>query len=807
MPATIRPTSATAQSQEPSAIRHEPSARNHKPTFSIAVRSLVRHVLRSGDLRFDFMGSVRAIEGIRAHQQIQRRRPGHYQAEVPVSRTVEGDKYRLCVSGRIDGVLVEPSTAVVEEIKTTRRSLEEVEENPNPIHWAQAQCYAYLWAVQASMPRVDVHLTYMNLDNGKVKTLERHFSIEELEQFFDDLIHRYMAWVTRLANWVCLRDAAIDQLQFPFKHYRAGQREMAIAVYRTIRQKGHLLAQAATGIGKTMAVLFPAIKALGEKMGEKVVFLTARTTGRLAAQDALYILMGAGLRIKSVTLTAKDKICFHPQSACVPEECECARGYYDRIDDALSAALDHDAFTRDIIEQTAAEHRVCPFEFSLELVNWADCVICDYNYAFAPGVMLQRLFGDEGGDHTVLVDEAHNLVDRSREMFSAQLDKRPILALRRKIKDDLPVVYRNLGRVNAWMARRRRECLEAGGTQVTHELPMGLLERIRGVLAAAEEWLSLNLRTDFGEDLLKLFFDMLRFVRVAEAFDPHYVVIDEAAGEELRIKLFCIDPSHQLEATWQRCRSAVLFSATLTPAGYFQAALGCDTQARRLDLPSPFPPSNLAVYVADEISTLYRERKDSAPSVVRIIADLVCRRKGHYLLYFPSYEYLEMIHRRFVQDCREVHTLVQTPDMDEGQREAFLDRYKQAVPETLVGFAVMGGIFGEGIDLRGERLTGAVIVGVGLPGICLERDLIRDYFNREKGAGFEFAYQYPGINRVLQAAGRVIRSEEDRGVILLIDQRYRQPRYWSLLPGHWNPSRFFHGRSLNEGKRSVRNEP
>ncbi len=754
----------------------------------------MRHVLRSGDLRYDFSGSVRAIEGIRAHQRIQRQRPSHYQAEVPVSRSVQTDAYQLCISGRIDGVLEESSFAVVEEIKTTRRSLDEIEAHPNPIHWAQALCYAFLWASQAAMPRVDVHLTYMNLDSGKVITLQRSAALDDLERFFNDLLSRYMAWLDRQAHWVRLRDASVDGLQFPYQHYRAGQREMAVAVYRSIQREGHLLVQAATGIGKTMAVLFPAIKALGQRMGDKVVFLTARTTGRMAAQDALDTLRQKGLRLKSVALTAKDKICFYPDAACNPEECDCARGYYDRIDEAVTAALAHDGMSRDIIEHIAIENCVCPFEFSLELVNWADCVICDYNYAFAPGVMLQRLFGEEGGRHSVLVDEAHNLVDRSREMFSAQLDKAPVLALRRRIKDDLPVVYRALGRVNAWMARQRKACLGTDGVQVTQELPLGLLERLRAVLVAAEEWLSNNLRTDFSEDLLALFFDLLRFIRTAEAFDRRYLVIYQASGKNLRVKFFCIDPSHQLEATWKRCRTAVLFSATLTPAGYFQTVLGCSAQAQCLNLPSPFPPSNLTVYVADRISTFYRERQRSAPSVVRLIADLVSRRNGHYLLYFPSYEYLQMIHQGFVQVCGDIEILVQTPDMQEKQRDSFLDRFKQAGPNTLVGFAVMGGIFGEGIDLQGERLIGAVIVGVGLPGISIERDLIRDYFNREKGAGFEFAYQFPGINRVLQAAGRVIRSEEDRGVILLIDQRYGRQQYRSLLPGQWRPISLDNGR-------------
>ncbi len=756
-----------------------------KPTFTIAVRSLVEHLLRSGDLRFDFFGSVSAVEGIRAHQQIQRQRPEGYQAEVPVRFTKAHEAFHLCVTGRIDGVLVEDSRIIIEEIKSTRRSLADLEQSPNLVHWGQVQCYAYMWAVQEKVSSVVVRLTYMNLDSGKVRELERSLDMAALASFFNELLDRYMSWMANMAKWINLRDQSIRQLLFPFEKYRSGQREMAVAVFRTIRDRGHLIVQAATGIGKTMGALFPAIKALGEKLMEKAVFLTARTTGRLAAESALRKLTEQGLRIKSVTLTAKDKICFFPQSACTPDECECARGYFDRINAALLKALDNDAWTRDTIERIAREHRVCPFEFSLELVNWADCVICDYNYAFAPGVMLQRLFEEESGRHVVLVDEAHNLVDRSREMFSAQLDKQSVLGLRRLVKEELTGVYRALGRINAWMAAARRRCNEADQSMVDAELPVELIDRLRGFLSRAEKWLALNLRTPFRDTLLEFFFEALRFVRVAESYDQRYIVICQGSGKALRIKLFCMDPSHQLRQSWLRCRAAILFSATLTPGGYFQSILGCGEETAMLNLPSPFASTNLAVFVADQISTFYRERENSCRSVTRTIANLVRQRKGHYMFYFPSYEYMRMVYEHFSLECAEVGAVMQTPEMGEQDRIQFLSHFKKEVRHTLVGFAVMGGIFGEGIDLKGERLTAAVIVGVGLPGISLERDLIRDYYNGAGGGGFEFAYQYPGINRVLQAAGRVIRSENDQGVILLIDRRYSQYRYRALMPPHW----------------------
>ena len=755
------------------------------PVITIAVRNLVETVMRSGDLRYDFLGSIRAVEGIRAHQHIQGQRPEHYLAEVAVSHAVQVDGVTLCVTGRIDGVLPQGAETVVEEIKSTRRTFKDLEANPDPVHWAQAKCYAYIWALRENLECIHVQLTYLNLDNGKVRETVKRFNVSDLAIFFGALVHRYAKWVNLTTQWASVRDASIQHLDFPFAQYRPGQRDMAVAVYHTIRDKEQLLVQAATGIGKTLAVVFPAIKALGEALIHKVIFLTARTTGRIAAESAIGLLRAKGLELKSVSLTAKDKICFFPDAACTPEECGCARGYYDRIDQALVAALAHDNLTRSLIERIAEAHQVCPFEFSLELVDWSDCVICDYNYAFAPGVMLQRLFGEQAGHHAVLVDEAHNLVDRSRDMFSASVNKRPVLELRRRLKDELPGIYRALGRINAWMAQTRRKCHETGGQYADAQLPQELVTRLRTFLRKSDKWLSLNLRTAFRETLLTFFFEATRFVRVAESFDQSYAVTYTAAGDDLKVTLFCIDPSPQLREAWRRCHSAILFSATLTPAGYFQSMLGCHENASQLNITSPFPKSNLAVYVADGISTLYREREATALQVCRTIADLIRQHRGNYLLYFPSYDYMEMIHRQFANEEKDLKILVQGAGMVEVQREEFLEHFQANGSRSLVGFAVMGGIFGEGIDLSGERLCGAVIVGVGLPGICLERDLIRSYFEKSRGDGFAFAYQYPGINRVLQAAGRVIRSETDKGVIVLVDRRYRQNRYRSLLPAYW----------------------
>ncbi|MBR9979804.1 MAG: DEAD/DEAH box helicase, partial [Desulfatitalea sp.] len=514
-----------------------------KPVFQVAVRTLVAFVLRCGDLRTDYMGAASAVEGIRAHQRIQRRRPAGYEAEVPVRHRVTRPGFDLCVSGRIDGVLRQSDPPVVEEIKTTRRPLDEVAAAPSPVHWGQALCYAYLWGLQEGVAALDVRLTYVHADSGRDCELVRHLSMEALTNFFDDLIGRYLPWIERLAQWLDTRDRSVARLAFPYAAYRPGQREMAVAVFRAIRDGGHLMVQAATGIGKTMAALYPAIKALGERHTAKVAFLTARTTGRLAAQDALQTLAQAGLRLKWVVLTAKEKICFSPGLGCDPETCPFAKGHFDRLNDALAAALSRDALTREAIEQVSREHQVCPFELSLELLDWSDGMVGDYNYAFDPHVTLRRLFGDEGVRPAVLVDEAHNLVDRARDMFSAQLDKTAVLDLRRELKQGAPMLYRALGPVNAWMNERRGDCRTAGGTCIDPDAPAPLVERLQVFMAAADRWLRRNVHAPFRDALLGFFFECHRFVRIAEQYSAAYTTISQAAGKAFRIKLFCMDPS------------------------------------------------------------------------------------------------------------------------------------------------------------------------------------------------------------------------------------------------------------------------
>jgi DNA excision repair protein ERCC-2 len=600
-------------------------------------------------------------------------------------------------------------------------------------------------------------------------------------------VDRYLAWAVRVADGWRRRDASLAVLEFPFGVFRPGQLEMADAVRRTLRAGGRIFIQAPTGIGKTMAVLFPAVITLAEGLSRKIFYLTARTTGRQAAEKALEELRRRGMRLKSLALTAKERICFQPGGACTPEECGYAKGHYDRLPDARAEMFESDAWTRDAVEEIARRRQVCPFDFSLELSLWADLIVCDYNYAFDPKAYLRRFFLEGEDGYVFLIDEAHNLVDRSREMFSAEIRKQPYLSLRRSLKSQLPAVHRHLGRINAWMLSGRKRCLEDGNPRAEASPPESLGPLLKDFINAAAKWLEKNEKAGFREELLERYFESNGFLRVAERFDETYAALSEALPKDFRLKLFCIDPSRQFAEALQRCRAAVFFSATLTPLDFFKDMLG-GGHADCLVLPSPFPPENLRALIANRISTLYRHRERTRTAIARLLEAFVGQRPGNYLLFFPSYEYLRMIRDAVRRPGPSTEFITQEPGMGERQREAFLARFDTERPGTLVGFAVMGGIFGEGIDLVGRRLSGAAVVGVGLPAVCLERDLIRAYFAEQRQEGFEYAYVYPGINRVLQAAGRVIRSETDRGAVLLIDQRYGMPGYRALLPESWRPA-------------------
>jgi len=758
-----------------------------KQHFRLSVRELVAYLPQGGDLSDSVFSSGRPVAGIHAHQKIQKKRPEYYTPEVSVAHTVETDNYVIEIGGRIDGVFHLADHDILEEIKTTTRDLAAVEKSQNPHHWAQLKMYAYIYAARHDLEEMETCLTYVQLGSYKELEIRKSFDCEELAEYFNRLVSLFVSCADERRKWGEKRDQSIKTMVFPFSSYRKGQRAMAVGVFQAARERQQLLVQAPTGIGKTLAAVFPAIKAVGEGLVQRVFYLAARSTGKQVAEETVSVLLRRGLRFKCLTLTAKDKICFNPGAGCNGDECEFARGYYDRIDTALEYGLAGDLLDRHHIETIARQHRVCPFELSLDMSLKADCIICDYNYAFDPQAYLRRFFQIVEEDYLFLVDEAHNLVDRSRSMFSADISRQAFVEGREALKNELPQLQQTLAEIDAWMVAFRDT--QNGRFLSTSELPDALISLLRQFTETCEAWLSLNIKALFREVLLDLFFACARFIKVSDLFDERYAVCYDFSRVDMRINLFCIDPSSHLQKRLADIRSVAFYSATLTPMNYFREIFGCDPSSPELILPSPFPSENFSLTVAGGISTFFKEREKTKSVVAQTIAAFVSRKKGNYLVFFPSYGYLSTVLPVFEKIGEDLDVISQSPGMSEPEREEFIRGFAGNNIRTRVGFAVLGGVFGEGIDLVGDRLDGVVVVSVGMPPPTPERELIRSYFDKSHNTGWEFAYVFPGFNRVLQAVGRVIRTETDRGAALLIDRRFGSARYRSMFPTDWEPSR------------------
>lgn len=776
-----------------------------KKSLRLSVKALVAFGESSGDINFRFSSRSTALAGIRGHQRLQARRGEDYRAERAVTDVVSNGTIELNVSGRVDGYFPGTDPLVVEEIKTCRGEASLIPESVRRIHRGQARVYATLLGRTEAASRVTVRVTYLQLDDDSEWQDEETLPVAELEAWYADLVARYLAFEVRLQAWRNRRDTSIEVLTAPYDGFREGQREVAVSTWRALKTGSQAIIQAPTGIGKTMATIFPAVKAMRDMNYDKVFFMTAKGSGQRAAQSAIDDLRGAGLRLRDITLTARDKTCFNPGSPCHPDHCEFARGYFDRAAAVFAQEASSDEpLSRERIESLARANTLCPFELSLDLTSIADLIIGDYNYVYDPSVYLRRLFDDRPGRYALLVDEAHNLVDRGRDMLSAAISKGDVLRIRRDIKDSSRLVARRLGRVNAAILSLKKAhdltspSRETGGVAVLEELPSSLLTPLRRFCEAAEE----RLAEDAHPGLLSLYFDIHRFLRVAEWVDDSYRCLLETQDGETRVRIVNLNPAVGLAPGFARHAASVCFSGTLQPARYFRPLIGVDAEASWYRVASPFPQDNLGVFVAPFVSTAYRDRTASLDALVDVVASVVAGAGGNYLAYFPSHRYLADAADRFSERYPDIRTLKQARGGTEADRDAFLAAFENTGESagesagentgentgegTLVGFAVMGGVFGEGVDLRGAGLKGVIIAGVGLPGISSERDLMLDYFGDEsRDAGFRFAYQYPGINRVLQTAGRVIRSETDRGIVCLVDRRFVEPRYAELLPEEW----------------------
>ncbi len=752
--------------------------------IKIGVRTLIEYVFRRGSIDAKIKSSKALTEGIKVHQQVQGNYQEFDQKEVYLKTKMKYEEIVYIIDGRCDGLLLSTQVPIIEEIKSTSNDLSLITEETYPEHWAQAKCYAYMYAKEHENIDVDVQLTYVQTDTGEQLHFKKRFSHQQLADFMLNMIQVYTPYATMLLQHKKDRDKSIKELNFPFDSYREGQRKLAGAVYKTILESNNLFAKAPTGIGKTISTIFPTVKAIEEGFTQRILYLTAKTITRQVAEETFQRLHENGLLLKVVTITAKEKICFKEKMQCQKEYCEFANGYYDRVNDAILDISDHhQGLNRQVIEEYAMKHTVCPFELSLDVAyTTADAIICDYNYVYDPRVTLRRYFDEQKRQTVLLVDEAHNLIDRAREMFSATLYKSTFLQLTREYKEVNKEIYQAAKRVNEYFLRLKKQSSQ--GSFVLKEIQKELIALIEGFITAAEEELFSPRLVENNTTLVDAYFVALDFIATAKLYDERYITYIEVEKSEVRFKMFCLDPSHLIEEKGKRFRAKIFFSATLTPLDFYQDMLGGKVEDYALSLPSPFERKQTEVFI-QPLSTRYRERETTKGKIATTLHSLVTNRPGNYLFFFPSYQYMNIVYEEYHQIDQQAQVMVQDKVMGEQERESFLAAFKDDNQATLVGFAVLGGIFSEGIDLRGNRLNGVAVIGVGLPQLCLERDLIKDYYNSVGKIGYDYAYVIPGMNKVLQAGGRLIRTDTDAGTIVLIDDRFLQQKYQSLLPYEW----------------------
>lgn len=775
----------------------------------ISVRSLVEFILREGDIDNRVSSSMEKdamLLGGKIHRKIQSRMGTNYTAEVPLKIQMPCDGFVLQIEGRADGVLKDDGKVLIDEIKGILRSLEHLEA-PVPVHLAQAKCYAYIYAVQNSLKCIDVQMTYCQMETEEIRRFCQEFEFQELQTWFQDLVTQYEKWAKFEIEWRNVRNDSIRQIEFPFP-YREGQRDLVVSVYRTILRKKKLFIQAPTGVGKTMATVFPAVRAVGEGLGEKIFYLTAKTITRTVAEQAFSLLKEKGLLYKTITLTAKEKICFCEEAECNPDACPYAKGHFDRVNDAVFDLITHSGdWSREVLEEQAKKHMVCPFEMSLDVSNWADAVICDYNYAFDPQAHLKRFFSESGkGEYLFLIDEAHNLVERGREMYSASLYKEDLLEVRKLVKAEDPKLAKRLSECNQQFLELKRECEHYQILKSVSHIALKLMN----VLSKLEDYLEECKDAEKKKRVLDFYFAVRSFLNIHDIMDENYVIFSEMMEDgRFQIKLFCVNPAVNLQNYLEQGNSTIFFSATLLPVHYYKKLLSVEKDDYAVYAHSSFPQENKFLFIGTDVSTRYTRRGESTyQRFARYIAVMAEQKKGNYMAFFPSYRFLEEVHTCFLECVdHEVDSICQVSYMDEEQREEFLEEFEQEREKSLVAFCVMGGIFSEGIDLTDDKLIGAVIAGTGLPQVCTEREILKQYFNAADMDGFDYAYLYPGMNKVLQSAGRVIRTESDRGVILLLDDRFRAMRYREVFPREWQQYQLGSVKNLEQEIRTFWESP
>lgn len=753
--------------------------------IKVSVRNLVEFIMRQGNIDNRYVGSVKAIEGIKGHQKVQKSYGENYQAEVAIKHSFKYDNLDMQIEGRIDGILKENQTIIIDEIKTTTKDLLLINEDTNPLHWAQAKCYGYIYSIQNNLEEIDIQITYYNIDSKTTRILRKKYTLKDLEAFFFSLIDEYKYWAQRERDWIERRNNSINMLKFPFGNYRPGQRELAVRVYKSITDSKKCFAGAPTGTGKTISTLFPAIKAMGEGETSKIFYLTAKTITREVAQNTISLMRKQDLSIKAVTITAKEKICKMDEVNCNPDYCPYAKGYYDRINDSLKDILEkYNNYGRESIEKISEEYKLCPFELTLDLTLFSDVIICDYNYVFDPKVYLKRFFDVKNTDYTFLIDEAHNLVDRAREMYSSTITQEKFNEIKKSLNKKEKKLIKLIKEVDKYFEDKEKTMKMLEETYlVESQAPVDLCDILNDILKSMDEYLSRS--NEDNEKIMDFYFDIHSFLSIYNIYDTSYTTIFTQGFSGMSIKMYCVNPSTVIQEKMKKSKSTIIFSATLIPIDYFKDMYGASKEDFIVNLRSPFNIENRLLLIGDNVATTYTKRNETSDEIVNYIANCVKSKKGNYMVFFPSYKYMDLVFEK-MKDCYpEINSSIQESNMSENAKEEFLSMFEEDNKETHVGFCVLGGHFSEGIDLTNDKLIGVIIVGVGMPQIGIDRDIIKEHLN-DDGKGFDYAYVYPGMIKILQAAGRCIRTDQDKGVILLLDNRYSQIRYQRLFPYEWH---------------------
>ena len=755
-------------------------------THRISVKDMVTFLYAVGDLASQTKLRTAQEIGRKIHDERQNTYGIHDQKEVHVKTEYPYKDYLLSITGYIDGLLQRENSIIIEEIKSTSTDLSLINEKTYPAHLMQAKVYAYIYALNNNLKSITVWLTYIHIETKAVKTIPKRFNFSQLKNTMEEAVSDYLEWITLYEKHQFEKAQSIEGLTFPFKEYREGQYHFMGAIYQNLVRESILYATAPTGIGKTIGALFSGLKAINNPK-QKLFYLTAKNAGKTLPVETVELLKKHGLNVKAITLNSKENMCLMDEVDCDPDICPYAKGFYNRLKAGLEDIFVHeDVYGPELIKQYGEYHKICPHEFALEISNYSDIIICDYNYVFDPRIRLIRYFEEEYYQPKLLIDEAHNLVDRSRSMYSSELSLDVIETLIKEAKSIKPSPLSALNALKKHMENALiEEDVEKIQLAVFEDIDVTLLNRIHHAMKKLDDIIQTQKKHPKRKAILEGYFQLAQFMRISEYFTKAFRYTIEIKDHQPIFSIVCFDASTPIQETIQKkTKGTILFSATLQPIEYYSHLL-TKGDGKYFEVPSPFDPKRLGLFVDVSTSTKYNDRQFSINRIIDTIYAMLESKKGNYIVFFPSYHYMHMVYEMF--DHTGYSVMLQDREMTMFERNIFIERFKSQDENAKILFSVLGGSFSEGIDYIGESLSGVLVVGVALPAFHKLNELLKDYYYQEGFNGFDYAYTYPGMNKVIQAVGRVIRTQEDLGIAILLDTRYNAKKYRSLMPSHWQP--------------------